>query len=90
MGVPGAKSYHLLANGYGSVAGLQTNPPSSNPYFVRFASSDTTSVIADALAQDPTFFTLWIGNNDVLSYATSGGVGNIDRMVILLHMRRMI
>jgi len=75
MGVPGAKSYHLLANGYGSVAGLQTNPPSSNPYFVRFASSDNTSVIADALAQDPTFFTLWIGNNDVLSYATSGGVG---------------
>jgi len=75
MGVPGAKSYHLLANGYGSVAGLQTNPPSSNPYFVRFASSDNTSVIGDALAQDPTFFTLWIGNNDVLSYATSGGLG---------------
>ncbi|HSJ11170.1 MAG TPA: hypothetical protein VK916_00705, partial [Gillisia sp.] len=25
--------------------------------------------------QNPTFFSLWIGNNDVLSYATSGGVG---------------
>ena len=27
------------------------------------------------MAQNPTFFSLWIGNNDVLSYATSGGVG---------------
>ncbi|TBW30195.1 G-D-S-L family lipolytic protein [Gramella sp. KN1008] len=75
MAVPGAKSYHLLAEGYGSIAGLQTDPPSSNAYFARFATSDNTSVLADALAQDPTFFTLWIGNNDVLGYATSGGVG---------------
>src|SRR5690606_16133509 len=34
--------------------------------------------IADAVAQQPTFFSLWIGNNDVLSYATGGGVG-VDR-----------
>ena len=27
------------------------------------------------MAQNPTFFSLWIGNNDVLSYATSGGTG---------------
>ena len=27
------------------------------------------------MAQEPTFFSLWIGNNDVLSYATSGGIG---------------
>lgn len=75
MGVPGAKSFHLLANGYGNIAGLQTDPPSSNPYFARFASSENTSVLADAVAQNPTFFTLWIGNNDVFSYATSGGAG---------------
>lgn len=73
MGVPGAKSYHLLAPGYGNVAGVATG--AANPYFARFASSETATVMADALAQDPTFFTLWIGNNDVLSYATSGGVG---------------
>ncbi|MDR5589416.1 G-D-S-L family lipolytic protein [Christiangramia sp. SM2212] len=73
MGVPGAKSYHLLAPGYGSVAGVATG--AANPYFARFASSETTTVLADAIAQNPTFFTLWIGNNDVLSYATSGGVG---------------
>lgn len=73
MGVPGAKSYHLLAPGYGNVAGVLSGQ--ANPYFVRFASSPTTSVLADALAQNPTFFSLWIGNNDVLGYATSGGAG---------------
>ena len=73
MGVPGAKSYHLLASGYGNPAGIATG--TANPYFARFASSATASVLADAAAQQPTFFTLWIGNNDVLSYASGGGVG---------------
>lgn len=67
MGIPGAKSFHLLAPGYGSGAG--------NPYFARFASSGATTVIADAIAQSPTFFSLWIGGNDVLGYATTGGDG---------------
>ncbi len=78
MGVPGAKSYHLVANGYGSLAGLSTG--TANPYFVRFASSPTTSVVADAKAQNPTFFSLWIGNNDVLGYATAGGDELIDKI----------
>jgi len=63
----------LLASGYGNIAGVQTGQ--ANPYFVRFASSATASVLGDAVAQAPTFFSLWIGNNDVLSYATSGGAG---------------
>src|SRR5690606_37831465 len=67
MGVPGAKSFHLGLNGYGNPAGIGSY---ANPYYVRFASSNTSSVIADAVAQQPTFFSLWIGNNDVLSYAT--------------------
>lgn len=71
MGVPGAKSYHLLAPGYGSAAGLAAG--TANPYFVRFSSSPTATVLGDAMAQKPTFFSLWIGNNDVLGYATSGG-----------------
>lgn len=74
MGVPGAKSYHLVAPGYGSLAGLATG--TANPYFVRFASSATTSVLADAMSQSPTFFSLWIGSNDVLFYATSGGTNS--------------
>lgn len=73
MGVPGAKSFHLLAPNYGDVAGVMTG--TANPYFVRMASSPSTTVIADAMAQTPTFFSLWIGNNDVLGYATTGGDG---------------
>jgi lysophospholipase L1-like esterase len=72
-GVPGAKSFHLGAPGYGSAGGLGNG--TANPYFVRFASSATTTIITDAAIQMPTFFTLWIGNNDVLSYATGGGTG---------------
>jgi len=79
MGVPGAKSFHLVTPGYGNIANL----PNANPYFVRFRSSENATVLEDALAQNPTFFSLWIGNNDVLSFATSGGAGisqegNID------------
>ena len=74
MGVPGAKVSHLLAPGYGNPAGLSLGL--ANPYFVRFASSTTASVVGDALAQNPTFVSLWIGNNDVLGYATSGGDGS--------------
>ena len=73
LGVPGAKSYHLVAPAYGNVAGIATGQ--ANPYFARFATSASTTVLADAVAQDPTFFSLWIGGNDVLGYATSGGSG---------------
>ena len=73
MGVPGSKSFHLLANGYGNIANF---PAAANPYFIRMASSPNASMIEDAMAQNPTFFSLWIGNNDVLGYATSGGDGS--------------
>ncbi|HCF04550.1 G-D-S-L family lipolytic protein [Flavobacterium sp.] len=73
LGVPGAKSYHLVAAGYGNVAGVAAGL--ANPYYARFATSATSTVLADAVAQTPTFFSLWIGGNDVLGYATSGGIG---------------
>jgi hypothetical protein len=73
MGVPGAKSFHLLAPGYGNIAGLLTGQ--ANPYYVRHATSTTSTVIGDAVSKNPTFFTNWIGSNDVLSYATTGGIG---------------
>jgi lysophospholipase L1-like esterase len=63
MGVPGAKSFHLLLPGYGAL----------NPYFARHATSPTATVMADAMTKNPTFFTNWIGSNDVLAYATAGG-----------------
>ncbi|WP_445455731.1 G-D-S-L family lipolytic protein [Flavobacterium sp. HNIBRBA15423] len=74
MGVPGAKSFHLVAPGYGNAAGLALGQ--ANPYFVRHATSPTATVIGDAMMKNPTFFTNWIGNNDVLSYATNGGAAS--------------
>lgn len=66
MGVPGAKSIHINFVGYGSSAG--------NPYFSRMASSPAATILDDAIAQNPTFFTLTLmGGNDVLGYATNGG-----------------
>ena len=73
MGVPGAKSFHLLAPGYGNIANVALGL--ANPYFVRMASTPNATVLADAMAQAPTFFSLWIGNNDALGYATTGGDG---------------
>lgn len=73
FGVPGAKSFHFVAPGYGNVAGVPIGQ--ANPYYVRFASSANATVLGDAAAQQATFFSLWVGNNDVLSYATSGGAG---------------
>ncbi len=74
MGVPGAASFHLIANGYGNIANF---PLAANPYFIRMTgSTPDASVLELAMAQSPTFFTLWIGNNDVLGYATSGGDGS--------------
>tara|TARA_R110000823_G_scaffold295431_4_gene414986 strand:+ start:217638 stop:219263 length:1626 start_codon:yes stop_codon:yes gene_type:complete len=47
----------------------------SNPLYARFASSPGTStVLSDALAASPTFYTYWLGNNDALGYAVGGGV----------------
>ncbi len=74
FGVPGAKSFHLVAPGYGSLQALAVG--AANPYYVRMASAPTATVLGDAMATSPTFFTLSeIGGNDVLGYATSGGSG---------------
>lgn len=93
MGVPGAKSYQLTDKMYGlSTASFLQQPGAKplgylkslssraiNPYFVRMASSDTASVLGDALKQKPSFFSLWIGSNDVLFYALNGGEGGKDQ-----------
>ena len=74
FGVPGAKSFHLVASGYGNMAGVPLGL--ANPYYARMASGATATVLGDALAQSPTFFTVTeVGGNDVLGYATSGGSG---------------
>ncbi len=72
IGVPGIKVGHLLFPGLGNPA---LGPGNFNPYYTRFALHPATDVLIDEAEKvDPTFFSLWIGNNDVLGYATSGGV----------------
>jgi len=78
IGVPGATSFQVVFNGLGNIAGLQADPVTANPYFVRMASSSNASMLEDAIIQNPTFVSLWIGNNDVLGFATSGGDQNIS------------
>jgi lysophospholipase L1-like esterase len=70
MAVPGAASFHLIAPGYGNIGNL---PSAANPYFVRMTGGTPNATILEmALAQSPSFVSLWIGANDVLGYATGG------------------
>lgn len=48
--------------------------PAFNPFYQRFASAPGTStILGDVVATQPSFFTMFIGGNDVLGYAVSGG-----------------
>ncbi len=70
MGVPGAASFHLIAPGYGNITNF---PAAANPYFVRMTgATPNASIMEMAMAQSPSFVTLWVGANDVLGYATGG------------------
>jgi lysophospholipase L1-like esterase len=73
MGIPGAKSFHLGVPGYGNLANLAIG--AANPYYIRHATTPDATVIGDAVSLNPSFFALWIGNNDILAFATSGGTG---------------
>ncbi len=69
FGVPGIQVGQLLTPGTGTPGN-----PAFNGFYARMASSPGTStIIGDVIAAAPTFFSLWIGNNDVLGYALTGG-----------------
>ena len=72
MGVPGAKSFHVIAPDYGELSLGAFIVPTANPYFARFAFDNNASMLDDALRQTPTFFTYWIGANDILLFALEG------------------
>ena len=72
FGVPGAKIFHLLIPGYGA------SPTAGNPFFWRFTSAPAATLLGDAVAAKGTFFTYWLGGNDALFYAISGGTGNAN------------
>ncbi|MBO6881531.1 G-D-S-L family lipolytic protein [Winogradskyella sp.] len=75
LGVPGAKSFHLVAPGYGNLANF---PAAANPYAVRMTgNTPNASILELAMAQSPTFVSISeVGGNDVLGYATTGGDGS--------------
>ena len=71
LGVPGIRVADLLTVGYGSREG--------NPYFERLLTDQAAATtyfqyVSNSL-NGATFFSCWLGNNDALGYAISGGVG---------------
>ncbi|RYY10100.1 MAG: hypothetical protein EOO36_21135 [Cytophagaceae bacterium] len=66
----------VTTNGYG-----YNNPAGFNPFFERLLPATLPGALTSYLQYvqervatlKPTFFTNWLGNNDVLSYATAGG-----------------
>ncbi|PYF70725.1 SGNH/GDSL hydrolase family protein [Pedobacter nutrimenti] len=67
-GVPGIKLIHSTIAGYGTL----------NPYYERMLTDATlTTPYLNFVTSKPfTFFSMWLGNNDILGYATSGGAGD--------------
>ncbi|QES89416.1 SGNH/GDSL hydrolase family protein [Rhizosphaericola mali] len=74
MGVPGAKATTTVYPGYGNPL---LGAGNYNPYFYRMTTAPTTaSILSDAASQAPTFFSMFIGSNDVLAYALTGGASD--------------
>lgn len=74
FGIPGARVVDLVSPLYGTPDLDGDGFPEGNPYYVRIASNPGTStVLGDAASAGATFFSLWIGANDVLGWALSGG-----------------
>ncbi len=73
MGVPGAFVYDIVnaTNSTNCYTGLFAETP--NPMF-DLVLRGLGSQFAQAKALQPTLVTLWIGNNDILGHATTGGV----------------
>jgi hypothetical protein len=76
MGIPGAKVITTVFPGYGNPA---NGPGNYNPFFTRILAPSefaTASMLSKSAAQNPTFFSVFIGNNDVLAYALAGGAAD--------------
>jgi len=65
IGVPGARAIDANFALYGLF----------NPFLSRFClNPGTSTMLSEALRVNPTFFTMWLGSNDALLYATGGAV----------------
>jgi lysophospholipase L1-like esterase len=68
VGIPGIRCIDYIMPGYAT----------ANPYAARLVNSPMQSVLAMATSKPATFYTVWLGANDVLGYATGGGVGTVN------------
>jgi GDSL-like Lipase/Acylhydrolase len=94
MGVSGARCVDVNRVGFGGPSLIKIDQAliltdinkaiiQSNPYFSRFAKDQTTSsMLSDAMLLNPSFFSLFIGNNDVLLWASQGGVSGTGTSTI--------
>jgi hypothetical protein len=74
MSVPGLKATTALYPGYGNFAAGTGN---FNPFFTRMTTNpQSASILSDAAAQSPTFFSLSLGNDDVMAYALAGAAAD--------------
>ena len=75
MSVPGLKIGTTIFPGYGDYTKGVGN---FNPFFTRMTTQpQSASILADAMGQNPTFFSLLIGSDDVMSYALAGAAADI-------------
>lgn len=73
-GVPGIKLLHITVPQYGNL----------NNYYERllptdFPNNTNSPYLGFVTAKPFTFFSMWLGNNDILGYATSGGANPADQ-----------
>lgn len=74
FGVPAARVVDIVVPAYGTPDLNGDMIPEGNPFYVRFASDPGNStVLGDAAAANGSFVSIWIGQNDLLGYLTSGG-----------------
>ncbi len=77
LGVPGIRVADVTTADYGRLTAT-SNAGNFNPFFERLLSGTAGTTYTQYVQErvttiKPTFFTNWLGNNDVLGYATSGG-----------------
>jgi hypothetical protein len=60
FGIPDVKVIDMDVNGY------------ANPFYMRMASTGSSSILSDAVAKKSTFFSVMLGLNDVLNFALKG------------------
>ncbi|RDV12559.1 SGNH/GDSL hydrolase family protein [Pontibacter diazotrophicus] len=66
LGIPGISVLASASPQYGAI----------NPYFERLLEPGevgSKTYVQEVIESQPTFFSVWLGNNDVLGYATAGG-----------------